>query len=435
MFSRFHTLLSLLATVLLAACGGGGNSPANTNNPATISPVEIGTPLGGTVESRSDVDTARVGITQPGTLTITTDGPANRSVRVKDAGGDVIPGTIGSYSILITSEIIAKGDYIVIEFYGGKVGMNYTATTTFNSNQTSPITPDITGSNVSTPDAGMYLANGAEMPVRIVGVRQADEEGTIQLVDNIDFSIRRNSAGQFVLTLNGREHTFTEAELHRYGGSHDEADNAPPYQQGIWFSYQSGDFSELDSGNSDGDHYLAMRIGKEIVELPGSDPELETFAIIGFPTADFSSMGGRTAIWDSGFALIDVWPAEFQPGNNGQDLRERYETREVSLTADFSRSTISGHFNGFTNEDHPDTGKFSISIPETIFSNTRGFSGTLEIEGLDDAIGTYYGTFYGPNAEQVAGTFEGEVNQWSPPHSPIVDGSGVMIGWFGTDHQ
>ena len=87
-----------------------------------------------------------------------------------------------------------------------------------------------------TKGAGQLLANGETLPARIVGVREADEEGTTTEVNNIDFSIRRNGNGDYVVSLEGRNHTFTADWLTSYGASYHEPDNAPADEQGSWFS-------------------------------------------------------------------------------------------------------------------------------------------------------------------------------------------------------
>ena len=127
--------------------------------------------------------------------------------------------------------------------------------------------------------------------------------------------------------------------------------------------------SDLNSGHSDGEHYLAFRVGKEIVEVRGSDPELETFAIVGNTTADFNGMGDITATYDGdGFALIDFWASEFPRGENGQDYRERFTSRDVTLTANFSNLTISGRIDNFTSEAGNSVRVF-MTVSSTRFDN------------------------------------------------------------------
>ena len=332
-----HSVLALAATGLLTACGGGGGSGTQGSTPTVNEPpsIALGATFTGTIDSATDVDAFKLPVMEEGSLTIAATGNANPNIRVLDASGAEIPGRSGSYIVLITAEILAKGYYVIVEIFGGTVGESYSATTSFNIS--TPQTPTDGNGTGSTKDAGQLLADGDTLPVRIVGVRQADEEGTTTAVDNIDFSIRRNSNGEYVVNLQGRNHTFTVDQLTQYGASYHEPDDAPADQQGIWFGYHSGNMSDLNSGHSNGDHYLAFRVGKEIVEVHGSDPELETFAIVGNPTADFSGLSGTSATYaGDGFALLDFWATSFPMGEIGQDYRERYTTRDVTLTADFS---------------------------------------------------------------------------------------------------
>ena len=411
--------------------GGGSNiesqAPTGTEG-GTPTDTTIGAPLSGTIDSATDVDAFKIPITDEGTLTITTAGTANPNIRVLDATGAEIPGMQGSYVVVITAVILERGGFITIEFYGGTVGQNYTATTQFQitSTQMPPMTDNPTA---KAKDAGQLLAEGRRLPVRhIAGVREADAEGRVTQAD-FDFSIWRNADGQFVVDLANWEHTFTNDELTQHGAWHREDpeldSNTDP---DIWWSAQSTDMDNLRAGHSEGDHFIAFRVGREIEEVRGSDPEFEGFAIVGVPTSDFTQRD-VTATYN-GFALLDLWESSFEPEVDEDPAR--WESRDVTLVANFTNSSISGQINNLAPEDDPDLGSFSLSMPETDFT-TNGFSGdftTTPENGQDRLTVSFDGSFYGPNAENTAGTMQasGRVHHPADPNDPV---SVVGAGWFG----
>ena len=390
--------VTVAATAMLSGCGGGGG---NGTMPESGTPpsVAIGDQISGTVDSATDVDSFRLPIAEEGTLTITTAGTGNPSIRVLDAAGMEIPGQQGSYVVKITAVILDRGGYVTIEFYGGTVGQTYTATVEFTVSpvQNPPTTDD---TPPMAKDAGQLLADGVRLPVRIAGVREAKEEGRTTPA-SFNFSIRRNASGQFVVVVANHEHTFADHELHQYGASHEEdPELTSDIDPDIWFSVQSTDMESLRSGHSEGDHYIAFRLGREIEEVDGSDPEYEGFAIVGVPTSDFTQRD-VTATYN-GFALLDLWQTQFEPKSD--EFKERWTSRDATLTANFSDSTISGQINDLAPEDAADLGSFSLTMPETTFS-ADGFSGSFVVtaENAPDQLNVSFdGSFYGPNAENAA---------------------------------
>ncbi len=126
---RAKTLvLAASALLALAACSGGGSGGKQNDGPPAIT---LGERITGTVRSADHVDDRTLPITRPGTLTIATTGSSNRNIRVLDASGAEIPRQAGSWTVTITDAILAKGNYVIIQFYGGTVGESYSATTSF----------------------------------------------------------------------------------------------------------------------------------------------------------------------------------------------------------------------------------------------------------------------------------------------------------------
>ena len=374
-------------------------------------------------------DTYEFSVRNEGELTIPT--PRGVKVRVLDANGVEIPGRVGSWVVVITAEILKLGSYVTIEFYDGTPNENYITEVTFETIVRPQIPDNQTGNdNAPTQDAGKMLATGERLEAKhIVGVEIADEEGTNTAVTSpIDFAIVRNSDGTYTVDLDGRVHTFTAADREQFGFSYDEPDNADPHEQGVWLTYMSGSFDDLIDDGDSGDHYfLIFRVGKEIMEVRGSDPELETFAIVGRPSDNFNVMGGTTAIYDQGYAVLDFWPSDipYTPGMNFHDIKERIESDNVTLTADFSTMQISGRIYDFVSKNGP-VSNAGLNMPWTDF-DINGFHGNFEVKGLDPdetAELAFDGSFFGPNVDDVAGTISGTYKEEeSHPESPV-------IGWF-----
>lgn len=280
-------------------------------------------------------------------------------------------------------------------------------------------------------DAGQLLAEGVRLPVRVEGVREAKAEGRTTPA-NFNFSIRRNASGQFVVVVANHAHTFSDDELHENGAWHQEdPELTSDVDPDIWFSVQSTDMANLRSGHSEGDHYIALRVGREIQEVQGSDPEYEGFAIVGVPTSDFAQRD-LTATY-SGFAMLQLWQTQFEPESD--EYQERWTSRDATLTVDFADSTISGQISDLSPEDSSDLGSFSLTMPETTFT-ANGFSGSFAVtpENAQDQLNVSFdGSFYGPDAQNAAGTMRanGRVSTLDGNDSSTVVGA----GWFGSREQ
>ena len=143
-------------------------------------------------------------------------------------------------------------------------------------------------------------------------------------------------------------------------------------------------------------------------KVQGSDPEYEGFAIVGVPTFDFAQRD-LTATY-SGFAMLQLWKTQFEPESD--EFQERWTSRDATLTVDFADATISGQINDLSPEDSSDLGSFSLTMPETTFT-ANGFSGSFAVtpENAQDQLNVSFdGSFYGPDAQNAAGTMQADVD-------------------------
>ena len=155
MQNRLPAFIPLVLALFVAACGGGGGGgmavkgPPSTDMPtnppmvpatdhsdttADATPIVLNESFSGTITSATDSDYFRLPVEAEGTLTITTTGNANPHIRAYDAAGVEIPGTPGSYIITITPTILAKGQYIFVEFYDGTTGETYSGSAELTPN-------------------------------------------------------------------------------------------------------------------------------------------------------------------------------------------------------------------------------------------------------------------------------------------------------------
>ncbi len=270
-------------------------------------------------------------------------------------------------------------------------------------------------------DAGQLLHDGETLTARHVAAMILNHpEGKAELVEPVGFSVRRTDNGEYVVTLDGFEHTFTVAERTDWGavGPDDALD--------ISFSHWSSSHDQLDAGHSGGEHWMVFRAARDHEEISGSDPQLRTFVAFGNPTADFSRMDGVTATYADGFAYLDLMNASFDDFDWDGD-RLQVQSEDVELTANFTNSTVSGRIQGFADWDDGTPYDLTLTMPETEFG-TEGLSGSFNVSGkaVQQATADYDASFWGPDANDVVGTMSiaGTASE-AADSLPFVG-----VGWF-----
>lgn len=178
-----------------------------------------------------------------------------------------------------------------------------------------------------------------------------------------------------------------------------------------------GDLLDSSVGNG-----YAFRVGVYYTNrLRGNEFGSELRAVMGAETQD-AMIGdlhdaSATASY-SGFGAIDVRRADA-----GWNIYNGNISGDVDMTADFGASTISGAMsNLFYEERAGSTVTDSYGVAGSILMDEakikdNAFKGTLSADAAlaadDDGIATvagsvgYSGAFYGPQAEEVGGTFQG----------------------------
>ncbi len=238
--------------------------------------------------------------------------------------------------------------------------------------------------------------------------------GGVESGEDPDFSIRRNTDGDIVVSVNGVETTFTDT--HNEGWGYKQEAGAPGDPEYTLYAHSAGTVDAVldeDHPNYTESHHQMWRywwypgsgeastVGYGIVGTETTSSALEARASAADPTATYT-----------GWAAADVAQTadENQRGQIAGDL---------TLSANFGTAKISGVIDNLEKDPFgtpdPITGG-EIQLVETDISTTNGFFGdvTANQTTIDefgggasegDVLGTYGGKFYGPDAGEVAGVF------------------------------
>ncbi|MYA87085.1 MAG: hypothetical protein F4X97_01275 [Boseongicola sp. SB0662_bin_57] len=289
-------------------------------------------------------------------------------------------------------------------------------------------------------DAGALLYDGETLTARNVAAMRLDfPEGTSNVIDPVEFSMRRTKDGEYVVMLDGLEHTFTRDQRTSWGldANYIQEHDDDPDEHDMSVSFWSTSHEELDAGHSRGEHFAVFKAARDAeFHEHGTNPELRTFVVIGNPTLDFSRMNGMTATYQGGFAAMELLTKSFDDFDWNSDDRVRLRSREgITLTANFADSTISGNITGFRDEDANVSYDGTLTIPATSFT-ADGFSGDFAFssDDPDNAVtASYDASFWGPDANAVVGTIS-VLNATAEATEPNGQ-SYAGIGWFGVGKQ
>ena len=179
------------------------------------------------------------------------------------------------------------------------------------------------------------------------------------------------------------------------------------------YGFTRRDFHEnLDNGHSRGGYATIWQGSRDFEERPGQDDELRAFGIFGNPTTDFNHLNDMTATYTDGWVWLPLYAASFEPGDFDweEDRLNIYtDGDDVAFTANFANGTLSGHLTGFREWDGGDgTGEafdLTLTMPETPFG-TEAFQGRFTVSGeaVREGVANYDASFWGPDADQLAGT-------------------------------
>ena len=260
-----------------------------------------------------------------------------------------------------------------------------------------------------TRDIAEMLADGATLTARhVAGWTTNSTRDTAALSDWDQFTVRLNDSGQYVIVMEGVEYTFTEADRNQHGYE-------SPGDIGM-YCWTCGDDGELRGRD---DYFAVLDTGRGVLSY--EEERISGFAVVGNATDLNATTQAGTASYTGGDAVVRGTSADF---NDSDNPRRRFDFRRgrPQLTANFDTSMISGTIDGFRDyeqEGDPFVDWF-LTIPQTPFGND-GFSGEFAVHDLDpgeSASLTYEGSFFGPEADRVAGAISGTVT--SSDGSPYV---------------
>ncbi|RUS65009.1 hypothetical protein EGN72_01975 [Pseudorhodobacter sp. E13] len=261
----------------------------------------------------------------------------------------------------------------------------------------------------STQDAAGALNEGATLTARKVGAAG-------QLLNyangqtgptSAEVTIKANAEGGHDITLNGKTLKFTAADRLV------EADGTYGYDisraaDDVYSSafLQTGPLSDLlNPGNG-----YAEILSIQTNQIASGPDNTTAMAVFGMETRDSDLKALPTATY-SGRARLNVVP------NTGFVSNQQSRTRvrsDMTMTADFGKGEVSGSLTGITVQAPDASTRTSIAGVLTMDKTTfdkNGFRGSISPDatfanssGLSNGSGTYSGAFYGPKAEEVAGT-------------------------------
>lgn len=267
-----------------------------------------------------------------------------------------------------------------------------------------------------TGDAGQALADGETLTARprtTAGITldyDNNRAGETALVANPDLAIELNENGELTLTIEGQEQAFSmddyyvEDDGRIFGYFNEEKCDNDDICNNL-FSW-SGTLEEFKAtGNGYHKVYLA-----QTNQLYGDGAlNLRAFGVAGTETRDDGFDGLGTASY-SGRSRIDAYPTTGFVDNGTSRLRIE---SDVAMTADFGAGTISGVMDEFrTRDPGSDTWEDvdgTVAMQETALTG-NAFDGTLAADAVWQAdtgatfTGSYAGAFYGPAAEEAAGS-------------------------------
>ena len=431
--------------------GDGNNDHSDTPDGATA--ISLDSAISGTIGSATDVDHFRLGIESEGTLTITTSGNADPDIRVYDAGGVEIPGMAGSWIVVINQAILDKGNYVIVRLSGGTPGESYSAVASFRiddssmGGDTAPIHA-LPGTFREGSTAPVYAQSasdtvdsmkGTPFPALGTAIRRVwkdtdgqpgSDDGTTSLGTRAHVSSiteHANGGATAVFMVDGQEYRISwpqekfntrwpensvveggiEFNLEADSRS---SDNNPLNEDYYSFAYWGFHGDDLSYGYAGQMVYGART---------GADLPMGTVSYAGNFFGRFHSAAGHPA-W--------IPPARFGPGATGN---RRALWGRIHLEADLDDLTVSGNVDTLwmqsartrVDDDNvlpgewselPDT--TSIAISEGNIAGGR-FVTTWTGRDTDPTnpaetsargfAGDIVGDFYGPNAEEAAGLFNG----------------------------
>lgn len=259
------------------------------------------------------------------------------------------------------------------------------------------------------------------------------DSATAMLAGDSAVRIRRNDQGGLDLITPDGTITFTAADLSDDGGGFELPDGSAS----IWAWNGT---SMADALDADGEERYSLVF--DYFYDYDSDFSRNGFAVIGTETADAALAALPTATYE-GYARVNIGPTEDFDDWGTQTHRVG---GDLTLTADFGAGNVSGSIDNLEHREPNDVDPTETWTPfdgsltlETTDIVGNGFEGSVTADaGFTETIGTvgegstYAGTFFGPNAEEVAGgiALTGVAGDLTNiPEGTAYIGYGVLQGW------
>lgn len=259
-----------------------------------------------------------------------------------------------------------------------------------------------------TREIAEMLADGETLTARhIAGWTTNSARDTATLSDWDMYTVRLNDSGQYVVMIDGVEHTYTEAERNSFGYESEGARIA-------MYCWTCDDSGELDEHRG---YFAVLDTGRNVLSF--EEERINGFAVVGNATDWNAATEAGTASYTGGNAVVRGTSADFNDGDN-PNRRLDFRRGRPQLIANFDTSMISGTIDGF--RDYEEEGEpfvdWYLTIPQTPFGSD-GFSGDFAVHDLEpdtSASVAYEASFFGPDADNVAGTISGTATAGGSPY-------------------
>ena len=271
--------------------------------------------------------------------------------------------------------------------------------------------------------AGQMLQDGETLPAHHVAAVKA-ELGKLRGFKWDTFNVNRADADGVVFDVDGLTYELEFDDDDGFVRDNRSIEYTGETATGVWYAD-----SKLYFIHPERDEYMA------IARIQSDGPDWRGYAVAGNRSRLDDTWTG-TAIYDGDVsAHIDVFSAE---GRHWSEYRDSYWARDGRLVADFDAMTISGQLSDWYTDagERDENGNWpGIDISMTLEPapiTAAGFTGAVSFTGLDagtTADISYEGSLYGPEAENVAGVFNGTFTPGAG------QAPGPVIGWFSAEDK
>ena len=277
-----------------------------------------------------------------------------------------------------------------------------------------------------TRTAGQMLADGEALAAHHVAAVETRAGMTAPVDWNL--IVQKIASGEYRFVVNDLTYNLVLEDGEDDEDASDTSFDVEAHHDGQPYPFGYG---KLRYSHPDHDEYFV------VVRHTSEAPHWRGHAIIGNRTTLNDTFMG-TATFDDARALVEIYESD---GRIWSQHRETYWTGDGQLVADFGAGTISGQFAGdwYTDRGGEDSRDENGEWPtidmavtlETAPITADGYTGAISLTGADvggHLNASYEGSFYGPEAQNVAGVVNGTFTPVGETPSPV-------IGWFAAENH